>query len=50
MFLLTVLKDLLNLHYKKRCEAELRNFFLSEFPMVTTSYMSTLVASEIPLN
>ena len=35
MFFLTILKDLLNLHYKKKYEAELRNFFFSEFPMVT---------------
>ena len=27
MFLLTNLKDLLNLPYKKKCETELRNFF-----------------------
>ena len=26
MFLLTILKDVLNLHYKKRCEAGLRTF------------------------
>ena len=44
MFLLIILKDFLNLHYKKKCDAELRNFFLSEFPM------SILVASEIPWN
>ena len=31
MFLLIILKDLLNLHYKKKCEAELRNFFSLNF-------------------
>ena len=39
MFLLTILKDLFTLYYKKKCEAELRNFFLSEFSM-TKAYMS----------
>ena len=27
MFLLNILKDLLNLHFKGKCETELRNFF-----------------------
>ena len=40
-------KNLPNLHYKKKCKAELRNFFFSEFSMVTAWYMSILVASEI---
>ena len=31
MFLLTILKPLLNLHYKKKCEADLRNFFSLNF-------------------
>ena len=44
MFLLIILKDILNLHYKKKYEAELKNFFLSEIPM------SILVTSEIPWN
>ena len=39
MFLLTILKELLTLYYKKKCEAELRNLFLSEFSMAKT-YMS----------
>ena len=30
LFLLPILKDL-NLHYKKKCEAEFRDFLLSEF-------------------
>ena len=40
MFLLRILKDLLNLQYKKKCEAELRNFLLSEFSMVTCHFCS----------
>ena len=42
--------DLLNLYYKKKYEAKLRNIFFSEFPMVTAWYMTILVALEIPWN
>ena len=48
MFSLIIFKDLLNLHYKKVSEAELKNFIFFEFLMVTAWYMSILVASEIP--
>ena len=49
MFLLTILKDV-NLHYKKKCESELRNFFLSVFSMTTSWYRPIFVASEVPWN
>ena len=39
--------DLLNLHYKQKCETELRNFFLSSFSMVTAWYMPIVVTSKI---
>ena len=43
-------KDLLNLHYKRKCEVELGNFLFSEFPMITVWYMLILVTSAIPWN
>ena len=49
-FLLNILKDLLNLYYKNKCEAELKNFLLSEVSIATAWYRPILVASEIPWN
>ena len=46
--LLNILKDLLNLHYKGKYETELRNFFFTDFSMVTPWYRPMLVASKIP--
>ena len=37
-------------YYKKKWEAELRSFFLSQFLMATAWYMPNLVALEIPWN
>ena len=48
-FPLTILKDLLNLHYKK-IWSWIKKLFLSEFPVFATWYMSILVASEIAWN
>ena len=38
----------LNLHYQGKCETELRNFFFSDFSMVTACNMPILVPSKIP--
>ena len=38
MFFLTILKVLLNLYYKKKCEAKLSSFLLSEFSMATCQF------------
>ena len=38
MFLLTILKDLLNFHYEKKFDAELKNFLLPEFSMAACQF------------
>ena len=38
MFLLNILKDLINLCYKKRCKTELGKFLVSEFPMAICQF------------
>ena len=47
MFLTNIQKDSLNLHYKKQCETEVKNF-LTDFSILTTCYMPMLIATEIP--
>ena len=41
MFPLNILKDL-KLHYKGKYKIDLRNFFLSDFLVVTTRYLPML--------
>ena len=50
MFLLTTLKDLVNLRLRGKCKTELKNVFFYNFSIVTTWYMPVLVALMIPWN